>query len=370
MQNQVGAGEGLDDFMEGIALADYPVREHSKKKIKDAGKLLSSGNLQYTDEVALAFRIAHNWRMAHAFPMLQERRSLSRVSGPDADTAGRIKRMDSIRKKLRRIPISLSDIQDLSGIRAIVDSMSEVRRIEAWYMDPKRTSVVRRVDDYIAAPKPGGYRSLHLIKGYGGSGESWRGQTRLQHVWATAVEAIGATRGEDLKAGEGDEGWLRLLCLMSSEFAEEEGEPVGEDTPQSAEDRRKELKSLEGRLGAINTLSAIRTMVSNVTSSATAYMVHLDTISGKVTVQPKKNYIDASEGYYQQSQADNGERVQTVLVSVDSIEALKRAYPNYFLDVGEFTRRLIDACAGRGKSRRNEPDTSFLKTWDQIRRGR
>jgi hypothetical protein len=33
-------------------------------------------------------------------------------------------------------------------------------------------------------------------------------------------------------------------------------------------------------------------------------------------------------------------QLQTVLVSVDSLGALRTAYPNYYLDVGEFLKEL------------------------------
>jgi hypothetical protein len=37
-------------------------------------------------------------------------------------------------------------------------------------------------------------------------------RTQLQHSWATAVEAVGLFRREDLKAGRGDLDWLRLFA--------------------------------------------------------------------------------------------------------------------------------------------------------------
>ena len=47
-------------------------------------------------------------------------------------------------------------------------------------------------------------------------------RTRLQHSWATAVEAVGLFRGEELKNHKGSEEWLRLFKLLSAEFAEAE----------------------------------------------------------------------------------------------------------------------------------------------------
>jgi hypothetical protein len=50
---------------------------------------------------------------------------------------------------------------------------------------------------------------------------------------------------------------------------------------------------------------------------------------------------NAADAYLQveKATADNPE-IQTVLVSVDSIEALRQAYPNYYLDTGEFVEAM------------------------------
>ncbi len=231
-------------------MAEWSKREHSKRTIKNAGYLLA-GRLAYNADAIEAFRIAHNWRMAHAYPMMRERVLLSRACSGAGDTAGRIKRMDSIRKKLRRSSITLDSIQDLAGIRAILPDMDAVASVVAKYQAGYGQSTIRRVDDYITSPKSGGYRSIHLIRSFagGGHGENYRGQrveiqirTRLQHVWATAVEAVGAVRGEDLKAGEGSRDWLRLMELMSANFATLEGQPVGGYVQVSKAERLEECK--------------------------------------------------------------------------------------------------------------------------------
>ncbi|WP_145963441.1 hypothetical protein [Paracoccus mutanolyticus] len=59
-------------FAEGIPMADYPVAEYSKREIKDAGAALRE-RMPYTEEAVRTFRVAHNWRMAHALPMIREK---------------------------------------------------------------------------------------------------------------------------------------------------------------------------------------------------------------------------------------------------------------------------------------------------------
>lgn len=326
-------------------MAEYPVAEYSKRQIRDAGQALCE-RMPYTEDAVRTFRIAHNWRMAHALPMIREKGMLTRLVGNSGDTAGRIKRMDSIRKKLRRSPITLERMQDLAGIRAIVASMDDVRHVQAWYLD--RSDQIARHDDYIADPKPSGYRSVHLIRRYAGSSEAHQGQkveiqirTRLQHIWATAGEAVGAVRGEDLKAGEGDPEWLRLLAIMAGHFAELEGCPVPPGVPTSIGERRDELRALDEKLTASALMGVMGAQERGSRANEIAYLVRLDAVSNTVVIEPKPSYLDGGEGYFGQS--DAGETVQSVLVSVNGLEALRRTYANYFLDVADFLAHMRQA---------------------------
>lgn len=326
-------------------MVDYPVAEYSRRQVKDAGHSLRE-RMPYTEDAVRTFRIAHNWRMAHTLPMIREKGMLTRLVGASGDTAGRIKRMDSIRKKLRRSPITLDRMQDLAGIRAIVETVDDVRRAEAWYL--ARVDQIARHDDYITSPKTGGYRSVHLIRRYAGSSECHKGQkveiqirTRLQHIWATAGEAVGAVRGEDLKAGEGHPGWLRLLTVMAGHFADIEGCPVPTGVSEDHNYRRDELRALDDELGAASLLGAMGAQETGSRANEIAYLVRLDADSNTVIIEPKSSYLEGSEGYFGQS--DAGERVQSVLVSVSGLEALRRAYANYFLDVTDFLFHMRQA---------------------------
>jgi len=71
--------------------------------------------------------------------------------------------------------------------------------------------------------------------------------------------------------------------------------------------------------------------------------LELDSNSKRLTITPFMNgqLQNAADAYLQveKATADNPE-IQTVLVSVDSIEALRQAYPNYYLDTGEFVEAM------------------------------
>ena len=87
--------------------------------------------------------------------------------------------------------------------------------------------------DYIKIPKQSGYRGIDLIfryknknnPSYDGLRIEMQIRTKLQHLWATAVEVMGTLRGEKLKSGMGDEKWQYFFSIVSSYFAYKEIEP-------------------------------------------------------------------------------------------------------------------------------------------------
>jgi ppGpp synthetase/RelA/SpoT-type nucleotidyltranferase len=74
--------------------------------------------------------------------------------------------------------------------------------------------------DYIQSSRDAdGYRSLHLIYKYRNiKNPSYDGlrielqiRTKLQHIWATAVETMGTLLGQALKYRQGEEAWQDFL---------------------------------------------------------------------------------------------------------------------------------------------------------------
>jgi hypothetical protein len=116
-------------------IPDFPKFEYSNKQVLRAGEALGQ-TLIWTDETAdairEAFSIANNWRDSHAYPMRRMRYELMahlRIQGVKGITAARLKRMASIRNKLRRLPVNLNQIQDLAGCRAILPSIADVNQL-------------------------------------------------------------------------------------------------------------------------------------------------------------------------------------------------------------------------------------------------
>jgi (p)ppGpp synthase/HD superfamily hydrolase len=207
-----------------IDVSEYPQLEYSKKDVVRAGDALK-GQLVWSPESAAdirrVFSIANSWRASHAFPMhslraeLQARMIALKLGGL---TAARLKQMSSIRGKLTRIQSNLRQLQDLGGCRAVLPTIEGARNLVAATINNSRHTL-KSEDHYMDTPRASGYRSHHLIfafaprnsaeSGYEGRLIEIQIRSRLQHSWATAVEAVGLHRGENLKAGLGNVARIR-----------------------------------------------------------------------------------------------------------------------------------------------------------------
>ena len=347
--------------------------EHDKAAVRHAGEVIA-GDLSWTPEneqrIRDAFTVANEWRDTHAHPMRslhQTLRSHIRLREIEGFTAARLKRMNAIRGKLRRMhgrkrPLGLETFQDLGGCRAIMRSMRDAETLICT-LKTRCKHLLWDENDYIHNARQTGYRSHHLKFEYRGTGDKkvFDGRrvevqirTDLQHSWATAVEAIGLFRSEELKSGKGSPEWLRLFALMSAEFAEAEGCDPAQGMPARAV-RVRELKDLNDELGAVQVLENLSTAVfwsQDAVEGRTKpryYLIRYDNDTRQVEVTPQYESRFAFTSYEAAEKHDNlsGEdTANVVLIEADKMDNLTKAYPNYFGDVQLFKLQLNGLLGG------------------------
>ena len=87
-------------------MRDLVKPEYSKREVVNAGKFIARRGIQATDEAIELFGVAHNWRDSYVAPMMRVRQELGgkvRRVQRGAVTAARLKRMQSIRRKLQTL---------------------------------------------------------------------------------------------------------------------------------------------------------------------------------------------------------------------------------------------------------------------------
>lgn len=347
--------QSLLDFEDDVAA--FPQLTISKNEIRRVGKELKSrlpDDAEMMDRHAEVFRIAYGWRNAHFFPMRMMRRELGSISKAvceDVLTAGRLKRMNSIRMKLRNSSTKFERMQDLGGCRAILSTPTSVQKLVDKYRSGNSRHQISRETDYISSPRASGYRSHHFVMRYKAKNEAeaqfdglqieLQVRTKNQHAWATAVEAIGLITGFDLKHENGDQRWVQFFDAMSAEMAEREGCPVVERWSDRSL-RREAIKSLASELNVSRQLEqcahAVQALQHRVGEKSRYYTLRFDPLTKTVSIRGHMSPDSgAQSAAYQEAQFS---KMDSVLVDVDRVDNLRKAYPNYFLDVGLFNRHI------------------------------
>lgn len=102
------------------------------------------------------------------FNVLNEEFSLRYDRNPINGIKSRLKRLDSIQEKLHRkqLPFDMQTIEthihDVAGVRVVCAFVEDVYLLAEALLKQDDVTLVEK-KDYIANPKPNGYRSLHLI---------------------------------------------------------------------------------------------------------------------------------------------------------------------------------------------------------------
>lgn len=334
----------------------WKIPEYTKRQINDAGEIIRKDSISPQDR-AMALKVIDNWRSAHAYPLHVFYMNLRRKAGSRTDilVAERLKRLDSIVGKLQREEgMQLYRMQDLGGCRMVLPTLDEVYSFSEMIQNSRVRHELKKTNDYIQNPKKSGYRSLHLVYKFKTDthGKEIYNQypmlielqfrTHLQHIWATALETIGLFTNQALKAGRGSKDILRFFTVTSSLFAIKEGCQVVPGTVDDETELISEIEQINDQHHVLDMLRAIRTVIdhdaTNTPDKRGYYILQLDYEKHTLRrwfFQPSElekanklyDYLEEKRGYAP---------LDIVLVRASSYSTVKAAYPNYFMDIGEF----------------------------------
>ena len=201
---------------------------YSKTKVNRAGRFVAEevqaaiqGERKVGDnraELDEALQVIGWWRGQHVKPLSTVATNLFRYAAKEGNPviAQRLKRIPTIAGKLlRENGMQLSRMEGIGGVRDVLPTQDAAYGIARSL---KRNWTITRFRDYVANPKPDGYRALHLVNRYRGRLIEVQLRTARQDEWANAVE--GATRRfPGLKFGGGPELLQRFLQSVSDFYA-------------------------------------------------------------------------------------------------------------------------------------------------------
>ena len=200
---------------------------------------------------------------------MRQLRDALAAQGITGDVAGRPKHIFSIWKKMRRKDAPIGELYDLRALRVLVDDVAACYAtlgvVHALWLP-----VPSEFDDYIARPKPNGYRSLHTAV-VGPEGKTVEVQIRTREMHAQAELGVAAhwryKEGGSAGGAAMDKriAWMRKLLEQAADAARE-----GEDAPLQGFDS----DLVEDRVYALTPKGEVIDLPQGGTVLDFAYQVH------------------------------------------------------------------------------------------------
>ena len=256
---------------------------------------------------------------------MRQLRDALAAQGITGDVAGRPKHIFSIWKKMRRKDAPIGELYDLRALRVLVDDVAACYAtlgvVHALWLP-----VPSEFDDYIARPKPNGYRSLHTAV-IGPEGKTLEAQIRTREMHAQAELGVAAHwRYKEGSAAGGAAmdkriAWMRKLLEQAADAARE-----GEATPLQGMD----ADLVEDRVYALTPRGEVVDLPQGGTVLDFAYQVHtmvghrcrgakvdgrivpltyklqtgerVEILTGK-TAEPRRDWLQAGAGFLASSRS-------------------------------------------------------------------
>jgi len=121
------------------------------------------------------------------------------------------------------------------------------------------------------------------------------------------------------------------------------------ETPQDHDELKNEIREHASKLGVVNHLhafsQALQVTENPGSQKAHYFLLELDPVAKKVKIAgyTQRELFQATQDYEVAERSGSSSGTDAVLVSVESLASLKRAYPNYFLDTGLFIKAVEQA---------------------------
>jgi putative GTP pyrophosphokinase len=339
----------------------------TKSEVNKAASILCNEKKFSSEEINHALEVVSYWKAIHNYPLNIFKNRLSRISkkiDKNALSAQRLKRVSSIISKLKRKynnnapTMKLTQMQDIAGCRVVLSNLSQVKDLYSkYYLKGNLKHTLVNEKNYIQNPKLDGYRSIHLIykfvsdkgkKEYNDLLVEIQIRSKIQHIWATAVETVDFFTRQAIKSNQGDKDWSYFFKLVSSAFAMIEKSTLIPGVTQNEKELFLEIKEKEKALDVIKKMTHWSESLKSFDNFKNNkdmhfYLLELDTVLERLNISAYTKNKE-KEAMFAYSNAEkkiyNRKEYDVVLVSADNLKTLKKAYPNYFLDTKEFLKYL------------------------------
>lgn len=337
-------------------MANHVPPKFTRKAVSKAGARIAAGQGTLQDTITL-----ENWRASHAYVINTFQANLRRrTRDTNAVVGTRLKRRTTILNKLQRFPtMQLGRMHDVAGCRIIFDTIQELEEFRKQFHQArflhKRKSLEEEKWNYIAHPKPDGYRGVHDVYEYdvrSDLGVNWNGllieiqyRTLLQHAWATAVEVAGLLTHNNPKFGQGSPELIRFFAVASELLARtyEGRNSCLPDVP--LKDLQEELLSIEDQIRILQLFRSVNSKIVDIDFKKNNILIfpfvkkEEEENASELEIESFATVSVAIDRYNELEKSREGD-ADIVLVRADSFENLRVTFRNYFADTSDFVEHL------------------------------
>ncbi|MFR9649785.1 MAG: hypothetical protein SNJ33_06670 [Rikenellaceae bacterium] len=317
----------------------------SKKQLVKLGKRLRDAEIPAAEDLQHLqdYRLSFNEAISSIFERLRE---MSCQVNEDSICTFRVKRLDSIIGKLRRLTgiLQLDKMGDIAGCRCIMSSDDEVYRLVDLI---KESMNVTRENVYMGEnPKSTGYRSIHLyVLSEEGKAIEVQVRTVDHHDWGTFVEMVDhiydirvkeQIRNEDSAELYDDfEKLHRVLADLKYNLTHEQKRFIIDMTIKHDIIGALDVKFVS------NTIH-VRHSLYECAENTSAFLMALGK-DNKPSVVGFSDYQEAEAEYYRMFE-ESGGTVNLVLITIPNatFKKIAVAYANYLLYSHKFTQYLYE----------------------------
>lgn len=318
----------------------------SKNRLQKLGRNLRDSTNPAEDDINLLqqYRLSHKDIVKAVFDIVC--RESMRINS-DAICSFRIKRIDSIIRKLRRLKgyVELKSMRDIAGCRCILNSDAEVFKLMKALKNTE-LQLVQDINVYIGSKKKKtGYQSIHMyvsLSNYDNKCVEIQIRSVAHHDWATFVEMMDLIYNTKIK-----EGTIRENSDIDNDFYKFHQLLAANDRAKNDDAfiiQTIVKYDIIGKIDEIlvkNIVNVRRQWVDIMSSTNDAKYFFITTdIKNQAQIKAFNTYSEAESHYYSTFEANPNNNM--VLVSMPNVtfDAISVAYSNYVLACHKFTHTL------------------------------
>lgn len=320
----------------------------SKSKIDKAGRALAFTS-EITEEYLELEDIFDKYRARHLEPLSQLTIDLQRwlhEYGNGYYIAQRLKRKPQIVRKLKRLSVRLTQLQDIGGCRIIVNSNKDVNNlikfIEGKISAQENLKKIKITDYREKGRDITGYRSVHMMIEVDGNLLELQIRSRIQHYWAESIERTSVIYGRHLKEQDGDPEVISYFKELSDVFYEiESGRTPSVQSKISLDKRRINAQEIIEKSDKNNIFDSfvnediVKTLTATQGSSESLnnWIIVFDWSSGDfITWEAVGRDTDEAVRKYiaYENQFTSDKNYEVVMIGSSDIATVRQTHSHYF----------------------------------------